>query len=595
MTLETLSQLFEFNTTKYNKPDLLIYRGRDGAFHHISSNEFRDRVVNFALGLKTLGVKQGTKVLILSENRPKWHVTDFACHLLSAVVVPLFPTLVAEQVAYIVNHSGAEIVVVSSAEQFAKVRPADDQLKSVKHVVIYNAAEAEEGALTFESVLQRGRDVDAQDFFEKAVNLAQPDDLATIIYTSGTTGVPKGVLLSHRNFMSNMLDCAEVLRLTTDDRGLSFLPLSHAFERTVDYVYFYRGLSLVYSANLASLPNDLRESSPSIMANVPRFYEKVKSSIETKAGAAGAVRKAIFDWAVAVGRQKVGASMNGGVGALLRAKSLLADVLVFRKIRAGTGGNVRFFISGGAPLSADVGRFFLAAGLPILEGYGLTETSPVISVNPPERPKPGTVGKHLPSVDVRISEEGEVLTRGPSVMSGYYKMDEETAAVMEDGWFHTGDIGRVDSDGYLVITDRIKQLLVTSVGKKVAPQPIEKKVESSPFVEQILLIGEKRRFISALVVPDFDQLRLFAKDRKIGVKDPEDLVAHPVVRELFDREIETHTQGLSSYERIRKYTLLPRPFAIETGELTPTMKIKRKVVREKYADLIEKMYVSSTS
>ncbi|MFQ5649269.1 MAG: AMP-dependent synthetase/ligase [bacterium] len=593
MIVETLSQLFELNTTKFNKPDLLIYRGKDGAFHRISSNEFRDRVIHFALGLKGLGVKQETKVLLLSENRPEWHIVDFACHLLAAVVVPIFPTLIADQVEYILNHSGAEVVVVSTRRQLEKILSVREKIKKVKHIIVFEADAARDDVHCFENILQAGREQDDTGFYDEAVRLAKAEEVATIIYTSGTTGVPKGVMLSHRNIVSNFLDCSMVLRLTSADRALSFLPLSHAFERTVDYVYFYRGLTIAYCASLESLAEDLREASPVIMANVPRFYEKVKSKIEVKAAAGGGLKKKIFDWALAVGKRKSRLELQSKKsGWLLALQYSLAEKLVFRKIRAGMGGNIRFFISGGAPLSAEVGQFFLATGLKILEGYGLTETAPVISVNPYDRPRFGTVGKLMKQVEVRIADDGEILVKGPSVMVGYYKMPEETESVIADGWFHTGDIGVLDEEGYLKITDRIKQLLVTSVGKKVAPQPIEKEVENSLFIEQVLLIGEKRSFISALIVPDFEQLEHLANDLKLNGATPDTLLQQQPVYDLIQQEIDKRQAKFSDYEKIRKFKLLSHPFTIENGELTPTMKIKRRVVVEKYSDLIEEMYAN---
>ncbi len=593
MTIETLSQLFEFSTSKYNRPDLLNYRGKDGGFHKISSNEFRDRVIQLALGLKTIGVKQESKVLILSENRPSWHVVDFACHLLGAVVVPVFPTLVPEQIEYIVDHSGVEVLFASNQGQLDKILQIRNQLKKVKHIIVFDADAATKEIHSFDAILQAGRDQDETGFYEAALKLASPDDLATLIYTSGTTGQPKGVMLTHKNFMANVLDCAEALRLTSEDKALSFLPLSHAFERTVDYVYFYRGLSIAYSAGIDTLMDDLREAQPTIMANVPRFYEKVKSRIMAQAAEDGGLKKTIFDWAAVVGKDKADRDLDGrNGGLLLDLRYNIADRLVFRKIRARTGGRLRYFISGGAPLSAEVGRFFWAAGLTILEGYGLTETAPVISVNPYDRPKYGTVGKVLKSVEVKLAEDGEIMARGPNVMVGYYKMPEETQLVLEDGWFHTGDIGHFDDDGYLCITDRLKQLIVTSVGKKVAPQPVEKEVENSKYIEQALLVGEKRQFISALIVPDFDQLEQFAAERQLHYSGHEELVRLKPVNDLIHDEIERLQRKFSDYEKIRKFKLLPKPFTIESGELTPTMKIRRKVVIDEYSDMVEAMYES---
>ncbi len=589
--METLSQLFHFAVTQFNRPDLLTYRGKDGSFQRISTNEFRDRVVHFALGLRTLGVKKNTRILFLSENRPEWHCADFACHVLAAVTVPVFPTLIPEQIQYIFENSGAELVLVSDEEQLKKIQEIRGNLKRLKHVIVFDADLAGADVLSFEQTLAKGREQSDKHIMEEALKNATPGMTATIIYTSGTTGVPKGVVLSHDNLVSNMLASAEVLQLTCADTAMSFLPLSHAFERTVDYVYFYRGMSIVYSANMDALLADLAESRPTIMACVPRFYEKIKARVEAKVDEDGGIKKILFEWALAVGAKKGELAVREiQLNSWLKLRAWLADKVVFVKIRERTGGRIRFFISGGAPLSAEVGRFFEAIGLRILEGYGLTETSPVISVNPPARPKFGTVGTVLPNVEVKIGEDGEVLARGPSVMSGYYKLPEETNEVLKDGWFHTGDIGSFDEDGYLVITDRKKQLLVTSVGKKVAPQPIEKAVEASKYIEQVLLVGDKRNFITALIVPDFDQLKLFAASKQLQSEPPAALVEHGQVRELVQREVEAHQDQFSRYEQIRKFELLSESLTVENGYLTPTMKIKRKVVLSDYADLVEKMY-----
>jgi len=591
MNIETLSQLFDYNVSNFNKPDLLVYRGQDDEYYNISSNEFKSSVVNFALGLRELGIKQDTKVVLLSENRPEWHVVDFACHLLGAVVVPIFPTLIPEQIEYIVNNSEAELIVVSNSQQAAKIGEIKDQIKKVKNVIAFEENAAKEDILFFEVLLQKGREQNDRDFYDKAVKLAKPEMISSIIYTSGTTGIPKGVMLSHRNFVSNVLDAVDMIEITAQDKCLSFLPLCHAFERMLDYAYFYAGATIVYSAHNDNVALDLEKTGPTIMAAVPRFYEKVKAKIEAKAARAGGLKKKIFEWAIKVGGEKgkyILQDKSGGF--ILNLKYSLADKLVLAKIQAKTGGNLKYFISGGAPLSAEVARFFFAAGLRILEGYGLTETSPVLAVNPYERPKFGTVGKILRSVEIKIAEDGEILAKGPNIMMGYYRMPAETDEVMIDGWFHTGDIGKIDDENYLSITDRKKQLIVTSVGKKVAPQPIEKEIENARHIEQVLLIGEKRNFISALIVPDFENLIMFAKANKLNTEQPEELIKEQAVIDLIQKEVDGRQKHVSNYEKIRKFTLLPAAFTIESGLLTPTMKIKRKVVMEEFADLIEAMY-----
>ncbi|MFQ5675111.1 MAG: AMP-dependent synthetase/ligase, partial [bacterium] len=554
MSIETLSQLFDYSVSNFNKPDLLVYRGQDDKYYKISTNEFKSRVINFALGLKEMGVKQDTKIVLLSENRPEWHVADFATYLLGAVVVPIFPTLIPEQIEYIVNNSEAAMLIVSNQHQADKIQ-----------VLAFDTEVASDAILAFEQILENGREQDDDGFYEKSLATATPDMLATIIYTSGTTGIPKGVMLTHKNFVANVLDCSRALQIKESDKCLSFLPLSHAFERTVDYTYFYSGASIVYSSSIDSVAEDLQRTSPAIMASVPRFYEKVKAKIEAKAAQEGGLKKKIFDWAIHVGGQKARCMLNGKTGGpLLNLKHLVACKLVLNKIKAGTGGKMRYFISGGAPLSAEVAEFFLAAGLRILEGYGLSETSPVISVNPYDKPKFGTVGKLLESVEVKIAEDGEILTRGPNVMAGYYKMPAETDEVMTGDWFHTGDIGQLDDDGYLSITDRKKQLLVTSVGKKIAPQPIEQAVSNSKYIEQVVLIGDKRNFVSALIVPDFDNLKVFADLENLPNESPEKLIEQTEVIELIQGEVDERQQHFSNYEKIRKFKLLPHAFTIES-------------------------------
>lgn len=591
MSIETLSQLFDYCVTNYNKPDLLIYRGQDDTYYKISSNEFKYRVVNFALGLRELGIKQDIKVVLLSENRPEWHVVDFACHLLGAVVVPIFPTLIPDQIEYIVNDCEAVMIVVSNQQQANKIKQIREQVKKVKHILAFEHDASDDNMLSFESVLETGSEQDDTEFYDKALKTAKTDMLATIIYTSGTTGVPKGVMLSHKNFVSNVLDCCQALRITQDDKCLSFLPLSHAFERTVDYTYLYSGATIIYSSSMDNVAEDLEKTGPTIMASVPRFYEKVKAKIEAKAAKEGGLKKKIFDWAIKTGGQKAARTLEGkSGGAILNLKYFLACKLVLGKIQARTGGNLKYFISGGAPLSAEVAQFFFAAGLRILEGYGLTETAPVISVNPYERPKFGSVGKLLANVEVKVASDGEILTKGPNVMMGYYNMPEETAEVMSDDWFHTGDIGQLDDEGYLSITDRKKQLIVTSVGKKVAPQPIEQEVGNSQYIEQVVLIGEKRNFISALIVPDFESLKIFAEENSLNSSDPEKLIEEQAVIDLIQNQLDERQRHFSNYEKIHKFTLLPTAFTIESGHLTPTMKIKRKVVMDEYAHVIEEMY-----
>jgi long-chain acyl-CoA synthetase len=592
MAIKTLSDLFHHTITRFSKPDHLRYRPPGATnFRTYSSQQFRENVLNAALGLAELGVKEDTKIILLSENRPEWHFVDFACHLLGGTLVPIFPTLIPDQIRYIVNNSDSEIVVVSNQNQADKIREIRGDLEKVRHVISMEADAAGDDFMTFEQLLDKGRAKgNADEFLQEALPKAQEEHVATIIYTSGTTGTPKGVMLTHRNIVSDMLGSLEVLKVSESDLSLSFLPLSHSFERLVDYAYFYVGASIVY-AEIEQVAQDLMDAKPTVMAAVPRFYEKIKARVEQAAEEGGGLKKKIFDWAVEVGKQAAQKQLAGGqVTGGLKVRYGLADKLVFSKLRERTGGRIRFFISGGAPLSADVALFFYAAGLKIIEGYGLTETSPVLTVNPLDRPKLGTVGRPIPGAEIKIAEDGEIIARGPMIMKGYYKMPEATAEVIEDGWFHTGDIGEFDEDGYLKITDRKKQILVTSTGKNVAPQPIEKAVESSRYIDQVIVLGDGRKFVSALVVPDFEALEKWAHDNNVSFASHEDLIGKEEVNDLIWQEIQAHQKQFSDYEKIRKFSLLPEPFSIEAGQLTPTMKIKRSVVEKQYGDLIEKMY-----
>lgn len=591
MSIQTLSELFDLTTSRYNKPDHLVYRGKDGHFHNISTNEFRSRVINLALAFKELDMNKGCKLLLLSENRPEWHITDFAAHLLGVVIVPIFPTLIPDQIAYIIQHSECETIVVSNSKQLKKIRRIWDQLNGIKQVIVFDKEDTDEGSRSFEELLLIGRDIDEERFYPEALKSVSSDDLATLIYTSGTTGVPKGVMLSHGNFAANFVAATNLLDLTDADKGLSFLPLCHAFERTVDYVYFYCGCSINYCSGNEMIVPDLLESSPTIMASVPRFYEKVKTKIESKAEMDGGLKKLIFNWAMGIGSRKVDNYLDGRSDSLIFAlQHRIADKLVFSKIKQRVGGKLKYFISGGAPLSAEVARFFLSAGLKILEGYGLTETAPIIAGNSITHLRLGTVGKLLDGVEAKIAEDGEIVTRGRNVMLGYYKMPEETGAVLRDGWFYTGDIGVMDDDGFLSITDRKKQLIVTSVGKKIAPQPLEKEIENSRYIDQILVIGEKRNYITALIVPDFEVLAQYCESNGMTVEDNDTLVNDEKIIQLFEQEVNQRQQKFSSYQKIQRFKLLSEPFTVENNQLTPTMKIRRSFVEKAYADEIEKMY-----
>jgi long-chain acyl-CoA synthetase len=554
-------------------------------------------VQDLSLGLLELGVRRGDRVAILSENRPEWAITDYACLAARAADVPIYPTLPARQVEYILRDSGAAAVVVSSAAQLEKVLSVRARLPALTHVIALDADATGPGVLRFEDVLARGRAArDRHSDWQASALTAAPDDLATLIYTSGTTGDPKGVMLSHGNIASNVTTCVALFSFTAEDECLSFLPLSHIFERMFGhYCMFHAGVVINYAESIDAVPANMLEIRPQLMASVPRLYEKIYARVLDNVRASSPLRKRIFAWGRRVGEQWAELMIEKRpVPAGLRAQKLLADRLVFAKLRKRTGGRVRFFISGGAPLSREIARFFYAAGLPVLEGYGLTETSPVMAVNTFQHHRLGTVGKAIPEVEIRIAPDGEIVTRGPNVMCGYFNKPEATAeAIDEEGWFHTGDIGMIDADGFLSITDRKKDLIVTAGGKNIAPQPIENLAKSSKFVATAVMIGDRRPFPVMLVVPNAAQVKGWAEYKGLPDGELEALLGLPEVRQKIEREVRMTLRDLAQFEMPKKLLLLSREFTVESGELTPTLKVRRRIVEERHRAAIEALYLES--
>ena len=589
--VETLSQLF-LNTIKSYPKDDLLFSKKEGKYVPISTEEFADRVKSFSLGLRDLGLEVGDKLIILSENRPEWVISDVANLCLGGITVPIYTSLIPEQIKYIIDDSDAKIVVVSDQSQWQKIETIKSELTKVTSYITC-LSEAPEGVLTFAQVLERGRKMDKQNpgFFEKMALEVKPDAIASIIYTSGTTGPPKGVMLTHSNIFSNVKTCSSLLPFKDTDTVLSFLPLSHILERMGMFVYLYNGMSIGFAESIDTLGENLLEVRPHIMVNVPRVLEKIYAKVIDNVQVSSSLKRKIFFWAVKVGR-KYGRKkiLNQPISKLLQFKRNLANKLVFSKVYAKTGGRVRFFLCGGAPLSKDIGEFFYAIGLTVIEGYGLTETSPVITANTFENLKFGTVGKPIPGVDVRIDEDGEILTKGPNVMNGYYKKEAASREVFEGGWFHTGDIGHFDEEGFLVITDRKKDIIVTSGGKNVAPQPIEGILNLNAYISNALVIGDSRKFISALVVPNFEKLEEYAKQNNISFEDHSDLVKKEEIVRFIQEQVDRSVPNLASYEKVKKIALLDKEFEIEKGEITPTLKVKRNIVEEKYKGIIDAMY-----
>ena len=539
-----------------------------------------------AAALANSGVHRSDRAVILSENRVEWALADWSCLCAGVVDVPIYSTLPAAQVAYIVEDSGASLVFVSDAEQLEKAREAVSGLSREVEIVVFDEEAAGDGAVAWRDFLARGGD-DEPDAFHAEARRAQPGDVATLIYTSGTTGTPKGVMLTHNNVASNIWATEQLLEMGTDDSSLSFLPLSHVLQRMVDYLFFATGCSITHGS-IETVAADMRKLRPTVLVSVPRLYEKVYQKVLD----AGGVKGKLVGWAAKVGRQ---AALCREAGAkfpfMLRWQYAIADRLVFSKLRQGVGGRLRFFVSGGAALAPEINRFFLGAGITILEGYGLSETSPVTNVNTEEHFRIGTVGRPVPGTEVRIADDGEILIRGPQVMKGYYGLPEMTREVIaEDGWFSTGDIGELSTDGFLKITDRKKDLIKTSGGKYVAPQAIENLLKKNAYVDQAVVIGEGRKFCSVLVAPAFERLGAWAEGEGIEAADERALLADARCQTHLQEQFFSEMRDLARFETPKKVGLISEPFTVENGILTPTQKVKRRVVAQRYADLIESFY-----
>jgi long-chain acyl-CoA synthetase len=594
----TLAQLFFQAVEGHDRPNALLAK-IGGAYQPISHRTLADRVRHVAFGLRALGIPAGSRVAMLSENRPEWAIADYACLLDGIADVPIYPTLPAEQVTFILRDSGAVAIFVSTNEQAEKVRSARSELPALQHVIVFDENAAKDGEIRLAALEAKGAAAmtpDAAAQLRASALAIQPDQIATIIYTSGTTGEPKGAMLTHGNIASNVAAVMDVLDMGSTDSSLSFLPLSHILERMFDYLMFANGVAIAYVESMDTIAQNMKEVRPTFVVAVPRIYEKIHARITDTAVTAGGAKRAIFLWARAVGEKWTDVMLvSGKPGTLLALEHAIADKLVFSKVRAAVGGRLRYFVSGGAPLSPEVHRFFFAAGLKILEGYGLTETSPVIAVNTPNRFTIGTVGEPIPGVEVNIAADGEILTRGPHVMKGYFNHPEATAeAIDADGWFHTGDIGTLD-DGLLKITDRKKDIIVTAGGKNIAPQPIENQVKTNKYVVQAVMIGDRRKFPLILVVPNFDQLERWAKYKSIAFKDHRDLIDNPLVRAKLDREVFGGLDKCAHYEKPKKVVLLEHDFTIENGELTPTLKVKRRAIDRKFRALIDAAYTAEES
>ena len=590
----TLNEIFFESIENFDKPDALMYKS-GGEYRKVSHREIERRVLHCAIGLRTLGVRPQDRVAILSENRPEWAVADYACLTSGVTDVPIYPTLPADQIAYILKDAGTVAIFLSNAEQAQKIAEIRSQVPSLLHVISFEEVGAS-ADMTLAGLEQRGAAAETPQSaaeHREVADAVQPDDLATLIYTSGTTGNPKGVMLTHNNIRSNVEATRNLFPVKPGDAALSFLPLSHIFERMGDYLMWATGVSIAYAESVDTVPVNMVEVRPTIVFSVPRLYEKMYARVLQNALSGGFIKKKIFFWARDVAEKWADVKLAGGEPkGLLARKYAIAQKLVFSKLKARTGGRLRLFVSGGAPLAPEINRFFYAAGLTILEGYGLTETSPVIGVNTPEHFRIGTIGRPVAGVEVKIAPDGEILTRGPHVMKGYYNKPEATAEVMDaDGWFHTGDIGEL-RDGFLAITDRKKDIIVTAGGKNIAPQPVENLVKTNKYVSQAVMIGDKRRFPSMLIVPNFEQLEAWAKQKNFIWTDRSQLVRMPAVHAKMEKEVLEMVSALAQFERPKKIALLESDFSLERGEMTPTQKVKRRVVERNYKDVIDSLYAA---
>jgi long-chain acyl-CoA synthetase len=584
----TLNELLAYHKARHERTKQLNSKS-NGQWRGYSSDDIVKRVRHRALGLYQLGVRKGDHVGLLAENSPEWVISDFAVLACGAACVPLYITQMTQQFDYILQDAGASVLLVSSKALCDKVQPIIAQ-SYIKHVVIFSDFAAGEKFITTEQLERSGEELDRLQpaLYDALRNNIQPDDTATLMYTSGTTGTPKGVVLTHRNLVSNAIDAgADFEWRPTSDVAFSFLPLTHIFEKTMINMYLYRGVPVWFAESLEKLAENILEVKPTIMATVPRMLEKVYDRILTKGSQLHGTKKKLFDWSVRLAKQYDPWAQQTMA---YRIKLTVASALVFSKWRAALGGCLRLVLSGSAPLHPDLARAFLAAGFPIIQGYGLTETSPVVTVNRFDRNKLGSAGPPIDNVEVKIAKDGEILVKGPNVMKEFYKAPDKTAEVFENGWFKTGDVGHLDSDGFLVITDRKKDLIKKSSGKFIAPGPIEADLRTSRYIEHAAVIGERRKFAIAILFPKFENLKAWAKEQNLAFADLSELVRKHEVLQLFEEEVGRVNLGLNKWERIIKFIISDHELTIADGQLTPTMKLKRRIIEKEFSEQIESLY-----
>ena len=600
MEYKTISQMFLNTTSEYSSKSLYYYK-KNNDWIGIKGSDVRATVRNIASGLRSIDIGLGDNVAILSTNSPRWAMSDFGVICNGSATVTVYPTLLPAQIEYILNNSDSKAVFVENQDQLDKINDIRENLTTLKHIVVMDdslSGEAE-GVSNFIDFLDMGQKYEEKNSFSLSEISSQikEDDLLTIIYTSGTTGNPKGVMLTHKNLISNVIATINMADLKSSDNHsfLSFLPLSHVLERmTGHFTGFALGCTVYYAESIETVADNLGETNPSIVVSVPRLFEKMYNKINDGLKTAPSIRRKIFKWAYSVGEQTAHIRDKSTLTGLMKIKFNLANKLVYSKVRGRLGGNIRFFVSGGAPLSKEVAEFFSYLNITILEGYGLTETSPVLTSNTETDLRFGTVGKPIFNVEIKIADDGEILAKGPNIMKGYYKNDEATAkSIDSEGWFCTGDIGEFDDDGFLKITDRKKSLIVTSGGKNIAPAPLENALITSVYIEQVVAVGDKRNYISALITPNFEALEGYLKSKGHEGLSPSDMTTHQETIDLFTSEVESRMGSFPNYEKIKKFTVCDRLFELERGEITPSLKIKRKIVTENFKEAIDAMYDNS--
>jgi long-chain acyl-CoA synthetase len=584
MNLRTLNDVF-FTLLERNSDRVMLSR-ENGKWNAISAQQLRSWVYATARQLQAWGVKKGDRVILLSENRPEWAVADFACLLLGAVDVPIYATQTSDQCLFVLQHSDARVAFVSSRKQYEKLAGVREQTK-LEYIVIMDEAPELSEAIPMQSFLGNAPTEDDPELAAIGRTI-EPDDLATLIYTSGTTGTPKGVMLTHGNIAANLNVSLNMYEFDKNDLCISFLPLSHVTARHLDYALFNAGVPLAYCPVIDELPQMMKEVHPTIIVAVPRVYEKIYNQVQNKAQG---IKRKLIHWALSVGAANRETTLRGETPTSLSWK--LANKLVFSKIREGLGGRARIFVSGGAPLGKEIATWYADIGIRIHEGYGLTETSPVIAVNNPVNHRLGTVGKPMPNVEVKIADDGELLVRGPSIFPGYWQAPEETAAVFQDGWFKTGDIAHLDQDGYLSITDRKKDLVKTSGGKFIAPQPIENSLKVNRYVGEAALLGDRRRFPAVLIIPSFEDLETWAREHSVQFSSRRDLIRARQVQKLYEGIVAELNNNLAQFEKLKKVLVVPDELSIAGGTLTPSMKLRRRNLTELYKKEIDALYAES--